>query len=108
VLTNEDIQAMALVVIEKFHPKQVYLFGSYAREEQSKDSDVDIMVVVDTVEDRLEMQTKIRMALIDFPVAQDIIVVSTQELERYSDYSGYICKSVLAEGRILYDRPKAA
>ncbi len=30
--------------------KGVYLFGSYARGEQTQDSDLDVMVVLDTVE----------------------------------------------------------
>lgn len=42
ILTIKEIKERIKPVIEKHHIKDVYLFGSYARGEATRDSDVDI------------------------------------------------------------------
>lgn len=42
VLTIKQIKEKILPILEKYEIKEVYLFGSYARGEANKDSDIDI------------------------------------------------------------------
>ena len=44
VLTIENIINMVKPIAEKYHVDQIYLFGSYAREEAGIDSDLDFLV----------------------------------------------------------------
>jgi len=46
-----------LVNVEKLKLYQVYLFGSYAKNKQTIDSDIDVAIVFDKLNDRFEMQT---------------------------------------------------
>jgi len=41
----DQLRPYLRVLIEKFHPEQVILFGSYAYGQPNEDSDVDLLVV---------------------------------------------------------------
>ena len=45
VITLENITALVKPLTKKYHVKEIYLFGSYARGDYQKNSDVDIMMV---------------------------------------------------------------
>ncbi len=44
IFTIEDIIRLVKPVSEKYHVKEIYLFGSYARGEADADSDLDFLV----------------------------------------------------------------
>ena len=44
------ITEYAKQVKEAYNPKEIYLFGSYARGEETKYSDIDIAVVIDPID----------------------------------------------------------
>ena len=44
ILTIEKITAMVKPLAQKYHVKEVYLFGSYARGEADENSDLDFLV----------------------------------------------------------------
>lgn len=44
VFTLEDIVSLVKPIAEKYHVQEIYLFGSYARGEANKDSDLDFLV----------------------------------------------------------------
>ena len=44
ILTPEDINRFVRPIAEKYHVKEIYLFGSYARGEANENSDLDFLV----------------------------------------------------------------
>ena len=44
IFTLENITAMVKPLAEKYHVKEIYLFGSYARGEATAESDIDLLV----------------------------------------------------------------
>ena len=44
VMSIRDITYIVKTLADKYNIQQVYLFGSYAREEATEDSDIDILV----------------------------------------------------------------
>ncbi len=48
-----------LINEQKLNLHQVYLFGSYAKNMQTPDSDIDIAIVFQELSNRLEMQLKL-------------------------------------------------
>ena len=44
----EEIYEIVQQIVEQFHPQSVILFGSYAYREPGPESDVDLLVVMDT------------------------------------------------------------
>ena len=43
--TISDIKKMILPILKKYSAEQAVLFGSYARNEANKDSDIDVLVI---------------------------------------------------------------
>ena len=47
---NSIITEYAKQVQETYNPKAIYLFGSYAKGEETENSDIDIAVVIDPID----------------------------------------------------------
>ena len=102
--TAESIQEMTTRIVEQFHPLRIILFGSQARGDARVDSDVDLLVVLPEVENKRESTVAIMRALRDIPVAEDIIVTTPDELERFGEMVGLIYRPALLEGKVLYEQ----
>jgi len=63
----EGIRKVTQQVVEHFHPQKVILFGSYAYGQPTKDSEVDLLVVIDTGEPPLHVAAKIA-ATVEHPL----------------------------------------
>ena len=44
-LTRTEVEAMIRSLLRKYHAEYALLFGSYARDEATADSDIDVLVV---------------------------------------------------------------
>lgn len=98
------IKRMVDRIVEDFDPEQIVLFGSRARGDARPDSDVDLLVVVRGPVRKRELATLIYRALAGMGRPKDIIVVTTDEVERYRDVPGTIVYPALREGQLLYER----
>jgi len=99
---TKELDLVVKQIVENFHPLKVILFGSYAAGRQGKDSDADLMVVMDTKEHSLRIAGKIAGA-IDHPIPLDILVrTPTQITERLNIGDPFI-KDILKKGITLYE-----
>jgi predicted nucleotidyltransferase len=89
-------------IVEAVHPLKIILFGSAARGEMGRDSDVDVMVVMPEGTHRLHTAQFLHTQLSRIPFAVDIIVATEADLKEYADDIGFIYHAVLREGRELY------
>jgi predicted nucleotidyltransferase len=80
---------------------RVILFGSHARGQAGRHSDLDFLVIEPSVEDAVEESTRLRKAFRDLDVFADVIVVSDEEAEAWRDVYGSVIHAALAEGRLL-------
>jgi uncharacterized protein len=101
-LTLRDIQKIVQQIVEHFHPQKVILFGSYAHGTPTEDSDVDLLVVMETDEPPLHAAARIAAA-IDHPCALDILVRRPSDLEASLARKGVFATEVLTTGVVLYE-----
>lgn len=101
-LVQKKIEEMVRRIVEKFHPEQIVLFGSYARGDAGPDSDVDLLVVMPVQGSKRAMQLQVRLALHDIRLPKDIIVVTPDQFERQRDIPGTIVRPAFLEGKVLY------
>jgi len=90
-------------LVTTIHPKSIYLFGSFARNEETSSSDIDILIETNTNESFPNRNIGIRRSLkgINFPF--DIIIYTPQEiLDKAQDKYSLVYK-VLKEGIKLYE-----
>lgn len=90
-------------IVRDFHPEQIILFGSHARGEAHRHSDIDLLVVFSECADKRKTAIEIRRVLKDMPVPKDIIVSTPEELERKQNSVGSVLRYALQESVILYD-----
>lgn len=90
-------------IVAVANPTRVLLFGSAARGEMKKDSDYDLLVVVAGPVHRRQMAQKIYRGLHGVGVSVDVVVVTEDDLKKYSSRLGTILKPALAEGQVLYE-----
>ena len=91
-------------IIKEFNPEKIILFGSYAYGKPTMDSDIDLMIVMDTDEKPHKRAVLIRKALKDIGIPKDIIVKTPQEFERFKDIVGTVIYPVAHKGKLLYER----
>ena len=92
-------------IVEGFDPERIVLFGSVARGEVSKYSDVDLLVVMPDGTDRHEAAVEMHEHLGDMRTGKDIVVTTPREIERRGHIVGTVLRSALREGKVLHDRP---
>ena len=106
--TEEIIAEMTRRIVERFDPLQVILFGSHARGDAHADSDVDLLVVFPHLENKRSAAVAILSLLSGSGVAKDIVVTTPDEIAARGHLIGTVLEPALREGRVLYDRGRAA
>ena len=102
---NQDILTeIARRISERFQPEKIILFGSYARGTAGKDSDADLLVVMNVAGSKRKQAVQIDLALEGISIPTDVIVVTPEEVEKYRDCVGTIIREALREGKVLYER----
>lgn len=100
---ERTVQEMVRRIVERFDPERIILFGSQARGDAGPDSDIDLLVVMET-DSRRRSAVDIRMALDDIVIPKDIMVVPPDEFERHRDIVGTLAYPAVREGRLLHER----
>jgi predicted nucleotidyltransferase len=80
---------------------RVILFGSHARGEANRHSDLDFLVVEPDVEHAGQESVRLRRALRGLGIAADVIVVSEEHVSQWSGVRGSLVHAALSEGRQL-------
>ncbi len=97
------IHAVVQQIAEKFQPEKVILFGSYASGRPKPESDVDMLVVMDTPLRNREQAAQIARA-IDYHFGLDLLVRTPQQLAERIALGDFFLREVTEKGRVLYAR----
>jgi predicted nucleotidyltransferase len=102
-IPRQAITAVVKQIAEKFRPEKVILFGSYAYGKPKPESDVDLLVIMDTSLHNSEQAAKIARA-IDYHFGLDLLVRRPQQLARRLKLGDYFLQEVMEKGKVLYAR----
>jgi len=91
-------------IVEVADPERIILFGSYAYGKPRGESDLDILVVMDSDLPRYKRSVPIYKALADLLIPMDILVYTPQEIEDWSDVPQAFITSILRKGRVIYEK----
>jgi len=100
--TLADIRQVVGRLVERFHPRRVILFGSYAHEHATPDSDVDLLVEMETPLSNVEQAVEIRKA-VDLPFPADLLVRTPAQIAERLALGDVFLREVLAKGIVLYE-----
>lgn len=92
-------------IAEYMHPDRIILFGSFARDAATEDSDLDLLVIVpDSDLPRYRRSVPLYKMLAGYPFSKDILVYTRQEIDKYRDIQNTFINEVLSTGKIVYER----
>jgi predicted nucleotidyltransferase len=92
-------------IVEVADPERIIMFGSAARGEMGKNSDVDLMVVKSGA-NRLELARRIYGNLHGEKAAVDVVVCTPEDIEQYKDSSAMVISPAVHEGKVIYSAPQ--
>jgi uncharacterized protein len=99
------IADMVRRMVDRTSPSRVILYGSYARDEADPDSDVDLLVLFEELDNRREVVTALYESVKDIDVPKDILIATTSEYERFRTVVNTTFYCINGDGKVLYERP---
>lgn len=107
-VTNEILKEMTDVIVEAVDPEQIILFGSQAKGDAKRNSDIDLLIVeskpFDRKRSRRKEMARLWRILARFRIPKDILVYSRDEVDYWRDSLNNVVARALREGRVLYER----
>ncbi len=91
-------------IIEIAKPLSVYLFGSTVRGENTKNSDLDFLIVVPENIHKRKMAQKLYKAVDSQLVPCDFIITTKSIIEKHKENSYMVYSYALKEGVLLYEQ----
>jgi uncharacterized protein len=98
------IQAIVQKMLDNFILEQVILFGSYAAGQPTSDSDLDLLVVMETDLPRHKRATPLRLLFRPMPCSMDILVYTPEEVAYWKGTVNHIITTAFETGSLLYER----
>jgi predicted nucleotidyltransferase len=111
-VTPKVIRAVCDRIIEKVRPEKIVLFGSHAKGVATKDSDLDLLVIIDVANPLASLKRRDRYGEIlrllrHRGFGLDVIVVTNKELEKIineNEGEWNLILEILDEGRTLHEQ----
>lgn len=93
-------------LVDVYHPRSIYLFGSYAWGQPTDQSDLDVLIVVDkSDEPSYRRSVKGYHAIFGLNIDTEILVRTKSEFEENISDVSTLAYKVKNEGKLLYGKP---
>lgn len=103
VLTQDALEGMVRKITAQFAPEKVILFGSLAWGTPRPHSDVDLLVIIRTAEQPVDLEGRIAMACRPPFVPLDVLVRTPEEVAERLRLGDSFLRRILEEGQVLYE-----
>lgn len=101
-LSSLDIDQLKDRIAHAMKPEKIFLFGSYAENRATPDSDVDLMVVMESGLAPHKRNIAVKRLFPRRSFSLDAFVYTPQEFVRYKDIQGTIVYTATHYGKLLY------
>jgi predicted nucleotidyltransferase len=89
-------------IIEKFHPQKIILFGSYAHGNPRPESDLDLLVVMETKQKPVRQEIEICQNL-DYDFGLDLLVYTPKMLNERIGLGDSFLREIVRDGEVVYE-----
>lgn len=102
-INDENSRLIAESILSVVKPTSIFLFGSYAKNSENPDSDIDICVITEEDKNPFDIMTSIRLALFDkLNKAVDIVVYPKNIFDSKKDIADTFEYEIASTGVKLY------
>jgi predicted nucleotidyltransferase len=98
------IDKIVSLIVSLASPDQIILFGSYARGDNTKKSDVDLLIVKKGLKNGCDIIDSIYMAFFEdeIGIPVDLLAIDYNRYTELNNEIGYIYKTIKDEGKVIY------
>jgi predicted nucleotidyltransferase len=100
----DELPVVVAKIVSQLRPEKIILFGSYAYGTPTPDSDVDLLIIMDTQAPRKERSWAVSRLLIPRPFPVDIVVKTPREIDHALAGRDFFLQEILDRGKVLYER----
>lgn len=100
---DNEIQNIVKQLVHVYKPERIILFGSLAKGRLNPGTDIDLFIIKSEVPELGVDRIRQLDALIKYRLATDFIVYRPEEVEQRLKLGDPFVKSILEEGKVLYD-----
>ena len=94
-------------LVAEFQPEAILLYGSYAWGEPTPDSDLDLLVIVTSSDERPIRRMQRACGLMhDIGFPMDIMIQTREEFERFLPVKASLARKIAIDGKVVYGRPQ--
>ena len=97
-----DINIFAQEIAKQYLPEKIILFGSHARNEAGKYSDVDLLLVMNFEGSSAQLKANIR-GNIPFHYPLDLLIRRPSDIQWRLEENDFFLKEIMSTGVILYE-----
>ncbi len=90
--------------LKKLNPEKIILFGSFAYGRPDKNSDLDLLIIMDSQKKSAERIREVSRLLRPRIFPMDVIVKTPEEIEKRIKLGDPFIIHILKEGKVLYER----
>ncbi|MFA6527498.1 MAG: nucleotidyltransferase domain-containing protein [Candidatus Babeliales bacterium] len=104
-ITKETIEEVKNRLVKTYNPVAIYLFGSYAWGKPTEDSDLDLLIIVESSDERpIKRSFHGYKILWGLEISKDILVYTESEFKAAAAKEDSLSYKVKHHGRVLYAR----
>ncbi len=101
---SETLPKAVQRIAQALRPDKIILFGSYANGTPTPDSDVDLLVVMNTSASSKERSWAVSRLLIPRPFPVDILVRTPKEIKTALGKGDFFIEEIVTQGKVLYEQ----
>jgi len=99
---EDEINTIVKRIAKECNPKAIIVFGSVASDTCNDESDIDMMVILDTEMTYYERTLAIRRSIGITSTPLDILVFTPEEIEEGKQKRGSVVYEALNKGKVVY------
>jgi predicted nucleotidyltransferase len=105
---EEVIKKIVDLLIKKYHPDKIILFGSYAYGKPTEDSDIDLLIIKAIDEKRridriVEVRKLVHNSIKRIGIPFSPIVLTKEEVDKRLEMGDDFIEEITTKGKVLYE-----
>jgi predicted nucleotidyltransferase len=94
-------------IVKEIKPEKIILFGSYAWGKPTEDSDVDLLIVKESKQRKVDRAREVRDVISDSNVPVDILVYTPEEVKKsINENRNLFIEDIVRNGKTIYEKSK--
>ncbi len=103
-LSEQKIKSIRDIIVSKYNPEAIYVFGSYAAGRASEESDLDLLVINSSELANDKLGIEISKSLFPRDFSLDLFVLRAEEFRKKIDEDLSFWKNIHKCGKKIYER----